>query len=124
MADPTVYSIGEVVQHKDGIYVIEGITKITQGYNVYKLLNIDTHQCVNAFKHQLVKATQLALSLDDSFTNSENASADQLHLTEVPIPSNRFATLTEIDINNIADARTSKNTDVQTKWGLKIFKGR
>ena len=35
----------------------------------------------------------------------------------------RFATLTTQDVDELASSRTSRNTNEQTKWGVKIFSG-
>ena len=35
-----------------------------------------------------------------------------------------FADLSAEKLDNVAEARTSKNTNVQTKWGVKIFRGK
>ena len=45
-----------------------------------------------------------------------------------PIPSiqpkpARFLTLTAEDVDDLASSRTSTNTNEQTKWGLKLFRG-
>ena len=36
----------------------------------------------------------------------------------------RFANLTKNEVEKIAAARTSKHTDHQTHWGVKIFRGK
>ena len=45
----------------------------------------------------------------------------------VPTPTvkgkSRFPTLTATDVDELASSRTSKNTNEQTKWGVKLFRG-
>ena len=46
---------------------------------------------------------------------------EQADLPTAPGP--RFKDITEQDVDNLAASRTSKSTDKQTKWGIKMFKG-
>ena len=45
----------------------------------------------------------------------------------VPTPTvkgkSRFPTLTAADVDELSSSRTSKNTNEQTKWGVKLFRG-
>ena len=130
MAEPVVYNIGEVVGYKNSICMIEGIIKTSHGYNVYKLLDVDTNSYNIAHKHQLLKATELHMFSDsfteqechqDEFVENETESEEVVKPVE---PNSRFAALSAQDLDGIAAARISKNTDIQTKWGLKIFRGK
>lgn len=56
-----------------------------------------------------------------------HAPTDTVEATEeakpTPRPSNRFLTVTEADVDDFAASTTSKRTDAQTKWSVKVFKG-
>ena len=94
-----------------------------------------------AYKHQLVKAIDLpTLGQEGDFAEillapqpeasiatgepAVPAPAPLKHQDPAPLqPKPRFATLTEAEVDSVASARTAKNTNEQTKWGTKIFKG-
>ena len=45
--------------------------------------------------------------------------------SEVPVvKKRRHAALTDADLDNVAAERLSKNTEHQTRWAVKLFKGK
>ena len=129
MASPVVYSINELVAYKEKLCLIQGITKTIHGFNTYHLEDIESDKVYVAHKHELTKATEV-ITLDQDF-------GEEFEL-QIPVPpilvapkteapaapkSNRFLDLREEQVDAIADSRTAKNTNIQTKWGLNVFKG-
>ena len=61
----TSYDVGELVGYKSQICLISEIRLTQGGYNIYYLEDIDAERTYVAFKHQLVKASQLDLVILD-----------------------------------------------------------
>ena len=141
MAQPSVFHVGELVGYRDTVCLIRSINVSNHGFNVFELENIDEDETYLAYKHQLVKAIDLpTLGQEGNFAEillapqpeasiatgepAVPAPAPLKHQDPAPLqPKPRFATLTEAEVDSVASVRTAKNTNEQTKWGTKIFKG-
>ena len=144
MAEPTMFHIGEVVGYRERVCLVKSITATNHGFNTFELEDIDEDVVYVAYKHELVKAIDLpALSLgqegefaeilvrpmpEGAVPTAEAAVPDSAPLDHpVSNPAatgGRFVRLTAAEVDSVASARTAKNTNEQTKWGTKIFKGK
>ena len=149
----TSYDVGELVGYKSQICLISEIQPTQGGYNTYYLEDINAERTYVAFKHQLVKASQLDLVIldgDVDMGSDDVGPAQLIHgqpggeavpilaptLVPAPTPltekypspqpststgfttnalpiahSGGFATLTTQDVDELANSRTSKNTN-------------
>ena len=134
MAEPVVYSVNEIVGYKDRLCLITSITKTQMGFNRYTLEDIDSSDAYLAHKHELEKAQNVVLveCFSDELFGEDVAGGMEEgggKVQENPRPAapatetTRFADLSAEEVDKLAEARTSKNTNVQTKWGVKIFRG-
>ena len=135
MAEPVVYSVNEAVGYKDRLCLITAITKTQGGFNRYTLEDIDSPDAYLAHKHELEKAQDVVLveSFSDELFGEDVAGGMEEgggNVQENPRPAapateiTRFADLSAEEVDKLAKARTSKNTNVPTKWGVKIFRGK
>ena len=111
------------------------LTKTQGGFNRYTLEDIDSPDAYLAHKHELEKAQDVVLVeyfSDELFGEDVAGGMEEGggKVQENPRPAapatetTRFADLSAEDVDKLAEARTSKNTNVQTKWGVKIFRGK
>ena len=143
MTEPTVFHIGEVVGYRDRVCLVVSITSTNHGFSTFELEGIDVGVVHVAYKHELVEAIDLpAISLgqegefaeilvgpmpEGAVPTAEAAVPDSAPL-ERPASNpastgGRFLRLTADEIDSVVSAWTAKNTNEQTKWGTKIFKG-
>ena len=119
-----MYSLNEFVKYRDKYCIIESIKKTIHGWNQYILEDVfDGSGKHVAHKGELQKATDLFIQdlevpvdLDES-----QMDLDQPESVEVQ-PKKRFAELSTQQIDEIAAARVSHNTNTQTKWAVRILK--
>ena len=120
MASQLSFNINEMVGYKGRICLIQGIAKTILGYNTYTIEDIDSDAVFVAHKHELSKVAELDLTDDIVFDESPAAVPPTAPLES---QNNRFHELKEHEVDAIADARTAKNTNTQTKWALNILRG-
>ena len=88
-----------------------------------------------AHKHDLEKAHDVVLVecfSDELFGEDVAGGMEEAggEVQENPRPAapetetTRFADLSAEEVDKVAEARTRKNTNLQTKWGVKIFRGK
>ena len=143
MAEPTMFHIGEVVRYGERVCLVKSITATNHGFNTFELEDIDEDVVYFAYKHELVKAIDLpALSLGQEGEFAEILVRDMLEgavpTAEAAVPDSaplehpvsntaatggRFVRLAAAGVDSVASAMTAKNTNEQTKWGTKIFRG-
>ena len=126
MAEPVVYSVNEVVGYKDRLCLITAITKTQAGFNRYTLEDIDSEDAFLAHKHELARAQDVIVVGafgEELFTDQPGQVQGTVEPPAAAKQSTRFADLTEEEVDRLAEARTSKNTNIQTKWGVKIMTG-
>ena len=116
MAEPVVYSVNEVVGYKDRLCLITAITK-TQG-GKHELEKVQDVVLVECFSDELF-GEDVAGGMEEGGGKVQENPRPAAPATE----TTRFADLSA-EIDKLAEARTSKNTNVQTKWGVKIFIGK
>ena len=143
MTEPTAFLIGEVVGYRDRVCLVKSITVTNHCFNTFELEDIDEDVVYVAYKHKLVKAIDLpAISLgqegefaeilvrpmpEGAVPTAEAALPDSAPLerpaSNPAATGGRFVRLRADEVDSVASARTVKNTNEQTKWGTKIFKG-
>ena len=143
MTEPTVFLIGEVVGYRDRVCLMKSITATNHCFNTFELEDIDEDVVYVAYKHKLVKAIDLpAISLGQEGDFAEilvrPMSEGAVPTAEAALPDSaplerpasnpaatggQFVRLRADEVDSVASARTAKNTNEQTKWGTKIFKG-
>ena len=111
------------------------------GFRRFHLIDLDDGKQYLAHKHELSKYKTVNDNEQGSGDESdEDEKSDQMHnidesseepMPEVPQPEvkqpelpSRFATTSEQDLADIESHTKAKTTHNQTKWGVKIFKGR
>ena len=131
---PLQYEVGEIVHFKGSDHIIIAIIN-DLGFDTYQLMNLDTGHCTRGHIHELdkrrVHGEALILDADDDSTVGEwSGMADMTSQTGPTNPSppsvqsERFARLSDEELNNIAGQCTEKSTDKQTAWGVKLLRGR
>ena len=142
MAPLALVEVGEFVISQGKTYQVIFVDN-KYGFNKYKLIDIDSGNIIIAHRHQIDKMVD-PIDLESDFpldgdagmaTASNPVGGDTYMITEneeekeeTPRPSTncgtgRFLQVTASDLDNIAEERSSKNTKVQTKWGVKILRG-
>ncbi len=121
-----------------GDAVVHVISDTIFGFPDYILKLLETGEYKTCHKHELRPIEGLDDMCDEAFVSDvfdmdmrdmefemdcEEDSFQQL--PTISPPKKRFAKLeSHIDLENLADQRNSKNTNNQTRWAVKIFKGK
>ena len=100
----------------EGDYLVLSVTNVL-GFNKYNLINIRNGEQVQASSHELQKIHDDILKKDDEETEEREEESKN-------IPKSRFNTLLPEELDELAKKRTEPGTDKQTKWAIKIFKGK
>ena len=105
---------------------------ISLRYNVQILTNLDTGENLAGFRYELEKCEILAVGLEDEMIEeltvavdeqATDADADADAMVENEDDDERWADLTNDDIDRLAENRHSKHTATQTKWAVQVFRG-
>ena len=97
----------------------------------YAVQDSDTGECFESYGCWQKPVTVADVQLDDSLFDVVNGELSVGPSRTVPGPqvaesvkkTKRFPVLLKDEVDQLAGARTSKNTDEQTKWGVRIFRG-
>lgn len=128
----SVYNIGDFVSVEEQMYVINNIIQTPMGFNRYEVVNIDTGTSMQVAKHQL--STILVEDIEEltcEWTENLLPDASDKTVAEkvVHVDNNngsnicRHATLSEDEIDSIAQQRLAQNTEQQTRWAVSLLKG-
>ena len=101
----------------EGEYMVLSVNNVL-GFNKFQLINIRNGQQVQASSHELQKIR------DDILKAEEDEESEVFEGNETVVPKARFTTLNAEELDNLAKKRTEPGTDKQTKWAIKIFKGK
>ena len=141
MADSDQFEVNEVVAYKDKICLIRSVRHVKIGTNMIKAFEIEDvleDGKYHVYKHDMHKITDImevedfaedAAEVADTGATAQmpmESSADAIELTTTPTPptQGRFAELSSADVDTLISGRTSENTNEQTRWALKIFRGK
>lgn len=97
------------------------------GFNRYKLLDLDNGREIQASTHDLREIPVASVDTEMDFSENNGPAPSDVN---TPAPeeasggSARFQQRTEQEIDYLASQRTEKNTDKQTSWAVRIFKGK
>ena len=109
------FAPSDLVKFKNsGQYIVLSVTS-SLGFNKYHLMNIENGQQEMASAYEMEK---IGKKLFGCPTEDEEFDKN----TEIQ-PENRFKTLKEEEIDELAKKRTEPTTEKQTSWAIKILKG-
>ena len=116
-ARPPTFLPGDLLNYKGNTQCLMISSYAEGGVNRYNVLNLDTRQNFVAFRHdlQLIDLDYVLKDLDHEDLN--------FNLPEEP-PKKRFKTVTKEQLDNIAAQKTEQSTQTQTKWAVKLFRGK
>ena len=129
---PKVWSIGELAVVRTLLCRIIGIQKNLLGVNLYTVEFVDSKNVDVVYKQELSETGLEKLFADDQelafttltvdpslleCTNSHDVKPDPVQ------NKGRHVKLSEEDIVDIANSRLSKNTEEQTRWAVRLYKG-
>ena len=129
------FTVNEVVKCKGKICLITDIRNVL-GFNEFTLVDIDTGSTLIARRYQMERSDEVAAALLPEFQLSDDHLIATTEDIDMPLldhddasdqpdtNSTRWARVTEDDINNLAANRHSHHTGSQTKWAVRLFKGR
>jgi hypothetical protein len=127
MANAIDFKEGELVTHNSLLCIIENIKLSQLGFRKYDILYVDSGDRASVAKHQIspIEVEELSDLPDCDWDTS--ITEESIHTDDVSEPVNkksRFAHLTNEQLDEVASERLSRNTDHQTKWAVKLFKGK
>ena len=132
---PPVFSLNQIINFKGKTCLITNIFKVL-GFHQYEVVDIDTGHRMRAMGYQMAPSEEVSAALLPEFqmmeeeieipaepssstittTESDNVNTDTVN-------SARWAKMTEIELNALAENRHSQYTANQTRWAAKAFKG-
>ena len=131
---PETFYVGQYVDHKGGIFVINNIEDTPLGYRRYVIQNVETNDVLCVPKHAIypthmeeVDENEFNWDTDVFNINPQHAETEENVIElkeEVPTKKSRYVDVTNEEIDEIAKARISTNSDKQTKWAVSLFKGK
>ena len=117
MAKP--FSVSDLVLFRGNMCIVNSISH-QMGYAQFTLTNLDTSYQQRAFRYEIsdVETVVIDQLMREDFDNMPEAEVSQ------EPASRRFAPVTEDELVELEEKRTSKNTHAQTAWGVNIFRGK
>ncbi len=98
------------------------------GFNTYELLDLDSPDSAiirHASRHELEEIRSGDLDLDLAFEPKMKELPTASYPATKPAPSSsRFVRVSPDCLDQLAEERLSTNTIAQTKWSLKVFRGK
>ena len=131
MASQAVFAVGDIVTCRGKTCLLTEIRN-QLGFNRYFLTNLDTGENLTGFGYELGKCEIQAVGLEDEMDEeltvavdeqATDADADADAMVENEDDDERWADLTNDDIDRLAENRHSKHTATQTKWAVQVFRG-
>lgn len=119
-----VFEVGDIVVYDNNLYMLDSIQNTHLGYRSYNIRSLENGTILNVSKHLISKPeiTDLDISeinWDDEIEENVSESGPQNN-----IQGNRHVIMSEEEINEVAAARLSHNTEAQTKWAANLFRGK
>ena len=132
---PYIYKESELVKCRGSDCIILKITKDNLiGINKYELWNLDTGCTISVFKHELAPNELETIDFDSNMEFMQDLQVDpdtgnfdlavENEENEPIAIQNRHSNLDENELDQISYANTEKATNYQTKWAVKILKGK
>ena len=117
-----------VLLHNTLLCTVIDIVDSQIGFKRYLIQYVDSRERREVPKHELSIVTGLQQEFDDESDfewEIEVADSESKDSCDVPVPKKRrHAALTDVELDNVAAERLSKNTEHQTRWAVKLFKGK
>ena len=110
-------SINDFVTHKNELYVLETINRAL-GYGLYTIRNLMTNVTITVTRLQLEKVDLDMAEEIEGVTPIDN------DMINDNISNNRFRLPDDEEIAKLKQERNRPSTEKQTRWAVKIFKGR
>ena len=128
---PDQFTVGEVVVYGNQLHRVQQVQNTHLGFKSYQVKNVITGELFDVGKHLLSKPVVEDILLQNIDWDTDVKESDVIHgevadvvqLEEIE-PVGRHAVLTEAEIDGIAQARLSENSEKQTKWAVLLFKGK
>lgn len=118
------FSVSDLVVFRGCTCIINKVSD-DMGYHIYGLTNLDTGHQQRGFRYELSHVEPEVVDMMVGGDIMEFAVPEvvpsEIGRKEAP---GRFADVTEADLVGLEEKRISKNTQSQTSWGVKIFRGK
>jgi hypothetical protein len=130
---PKTWEIGEFVIYKGEICVLTNVENTILGCKHYTVQNFDSGKQYTVYKHQLSEPNIQELQLGDIPDTEWEVSLKDDCEKVISIGNNeeeqekrniRHAILSDSEIDNVARARLSIHTENQTRWAVRLFRGK
>ena len=123
-----VFTVNDIVKFGEKTCMITDIDN-KLGFRQYVLVDVDSGAKHRAARYQL-KESELAAALipadfleNMDFTEETDPTPPPNVDSTVPKSEQRWADVSEADLNSLAENRHSSSTANQTKWAVKAFRG-
>ena len=138
-ASPENFAIGDWVVCRGELCKVVDIQATHLGYRSFCVQNFDTGVLKNVSKHELIKAVLQDITLlkedwDEDIPEfvldtpvrpaTATATTATATATAATVTSSRHAVLHDSEIDDIAKARLSHNSEKQTKWAVALLRGK
>ena len=144
MEDPTLYAVGQLVHCRNEVCRIKTIEKSFLGFNHYQVFSLETYQHYIVPKHEIQPVvldevtevcetdwdTPIILAdptdVQDTAHDVPEPAATAVHseASVKPATQGRHAVMTASDLDEVAAQRLAPNTEHQTRWAVKLLKGK
>ena len=126
------WKLGEWCCYKGTVCRVDEITESPLGFRLFRLSNCENGTVyTNVAKHELQEVHVQELTEADFQAEqlaTEESTVEELLPTVAEIPTvtkpSRHASLSEVDLDEVAKKRLSAHTDYQTRWAVRVFKGK
>lgn len=124
------WEIGDMVMLQQELCVLTGVSASPMGYKLYRVQSLDTGEFKTVHKHEL---SELVLEdLVDGLVTEWDTNVDSsvAGVPEVAVPvvevknPGRFADMSDAQLDDVAKSRLSVNTENQTRWAVRLYKGK
>jgi hypothetical protein len=120
------WEIGDIMLCKGELCVLTAIMDTPMGFSQYRIQSLDsgTFQTVNKHELQEIVVEDMDVGSDwDSRIDHLGGVANAGESVSLPVNPERYATMSEEDLDEVAKSRLSGNTESQTRWAVRLFKG-
>ena len=117
------YAVGDFVDYRgENIAVIDRIIHPLSSYRSYEVTDIDSGRKSVAMKHELSHTEITDVMVIDGVSEMADFPVKPDKKSTAP-KKERFAQVTEKEIEDLANSRLEKSTKKQTAWAVKILRG-
>ena len=118
---PSLLSKGDYVDASGRTCFIQDIEN-KLGFNVYICIDMDSGVVLRKSRYEIEKIEGEMVDLPDNFFEKPEVPENDGEDTEDE--TRRFQSVSDQDLDNLAENRNSYMTRKQTSWAIKIFRGR